>query len=319
MRAIQITEFGGPEVLVPTELPDPEPGQGEVLLDVTLSGVNFADTHQAENSYLAPSVLPMVPGGEVAGRTADGRRVVGLLNGGGGYAERASVDPNLAYDIPDGVSDAAALALIVQGTSAWLLLRKTTRISPGESVVVHAAGGGVGTLAVQLAKQFGAGRVIAVASTEDKRKLALELGADAVVDSAAPDMTAALIEANEGRRVDIVLDMVGGRVTDESVRALAPFGRLAFYGMASRELPSPVKLPNLMRFSTTVAGMWLPHVWLLPGDVMGQAMAEMFTLVAEGDLRTVTGGVHPLAQAREAHEALRSRGTIGKLVIDPTA
>lgn len=319
MRAIQITEFGGPEVLVPTELPDPKPGQGELLVDVALSGVNFADTHQAENSYLAPSTLPMVPGGEVAGRTADGRRVVGLLNGGGGYAERAVVDPNLAYDIPEGVSDAAALALIVQGTSAWLLLRRTTRISPGESVVVHAAGGGVGTLAVQLAKQFGAGRVIAVASTEEKRKLALELGADAVVDSAAPDMTAALIEANNGQRVDIVLDMVGGRVTDESVRALAPFGRLGFYGMASRELPSPVKLPNLMRFSVTVGGMWLPHAFLLPGDVVGQAMNELFTMVSEGSLRPVLGETYPLAEARRAHEDLRARGTVGKLTLDPSA
>ncbi|WP_017580976.1 quinone oxidoreductase family protein [Nocardiopsis valliformis] len=318
MRAIQITEFGGPEVLVPTELPDPEPGQGELLLDVSLIGVNFADTHQAENSYLAPSSLPMVPGGEVAGHTADGRRVVGLLSGSGGYAERATVDPNLAYDIPDGVSDVAALALIVQGTSAWLLLRKTTRISPGESVVVHAAGGGVGTLAVQLAKQFGAGRVIAVASTEEKRKLALELGADAVVDSAAPDMTAALIEANEGRRVDIILDMVGGRVTDESIRALAPFGRLGFYGMASRELPSPVKLPNLMRFSTTVGGMWLPHAFLLPGDVVGQAMNELFTMVAEDSLRPILGQTYPLAEARRAHEDLRSRGTVGKLTLDPS-
>ncbi|MEU0492070.1 NADPH:quinone oxidoreductase family protein [Nocardiopsis sp. NPDC006139] len=318
MRAIQITEFGGPEVLTLTELPDPEPGPRELLVEVTRAGINYADTHQAENSYLAPATLPMVPGSEVAGRTADGRRIVALTTGGG-YAEKAVVDPNTAYDIPEGVTDEAALALVVQGATAWVLLRKSARMQPGESVVVHAAAGGVGTLAVQLARLFGAGRVIAVASSADKRDLALDLGADAVVDSAAPDMTAALIEANGGRRVDVVLDMVGGRVTDESVRALAPFGRLAFYGMASRELPSPVKLPNLMRFSTTVAGMWLPHVWMLPGDVMGQAMAEMFTLVADGDLRTVTGGVHPLAQAREAHEALRSRGTIGKLLLDPTA
>ncbi|CAL9589455.1 Quinone oxidoreductase 1 [Nocardiopsis dassonvillei] len=318
MRAIQITEFGGPEVLTPTELPDPEPGPGGLLVEVTRAGINYADTHQAENSYLAPATLPLVPGSEVAGRTADGRRIV-ALTGGGGYAEKAVVDPNMAYDIPEGVSDEAALALIVQGATAWVLLRKSTRMEPGESVVVHAAAGGVGTLAVQLARLFGAGRVIAVASSAEKRDLALELGADAVVDSAAPDMTGALVEANGGRRVDVVLDMVGGRVTDESVRALAPFGRLAFYGMASRTLPSPVKLPNLMRFSTTVAGMWLPHVWMLPGDVMGRAMAEMFALVADGDLRTITGGVHPLAGAREAHEALRSRGTIGKLVLDPTA
>ncbi|WP_150246019.1 quinone oxidoreductase family protein [Nocardiopsis quinghaiensis] len=318
MRAIQITEFGGPEVLTPTELPDPEPGPGEFLVDVTRVGINFADTHQAENSYLSPASLPLVPGMEIAGRTSDGRRVVALATSGG-YAEKATADPNMCFDIPDGVSDEDALALLVQGATAWVLLRKSVRMDPGESVVVHAAGGGVGTLAVQLAKRFGAGRVIAVASSEEKRALALELGADAVVDSSAPDMTEALVGANGGQRVAAVLDMVGGRVTDQSVRALAPFGRLAFYGMASRETPSPVQLPNLMRFSTTVGGMWLPHVWTLPGNVMDRAMAELFTLVAEGHLRTVLGGSYPLAEAARAHEALRSRGTIGKLTLDPTA
>ncbi|WP_159945484.1 MULTISPECIES: NADPH:quinone oxidoreductase family protein [unclassified Nocardiopsis] len=317
MRAIQITEFGGPEVLTPTELPDPEPGPGEVLVDVTRAGINFADTHQAENSYLAPASLPLVPGMEIAGRTPDGRRVVALTTSGG-YAEKATAAPAMSFDVPDGVSDEDALAMIVQGATAWVLLRKSVRMEPGESVAVHAAGGGVGTLAVQLAKHFGAGRVIAVASSEDKRALALELGADAVVDSAAPDMTKALVEANGGQRVDAVLDMVGGRVTDESVRALAPFGRLAFYGMASRERPSAVQPANLMRFSTTVGGMWLPHVWSLPGNVMGQAMDELFALVAEGRLRTVLGGTYPLFEAARAHEALRSRGTVGKLTLDTT-
>ncbi|WP_116247100.1 NADPH:quinone oxidoreductase family protein [Nocardiopsis sp. FIRDI 009] len=317
MRAIQITEFGGPEVLVPTELPDPQPGPDDVLVEVSRAGINYADTHQAENSYLAPSTLPMVPGGEIAGRTADGRRVV-ALTAGGGYAERALATPGSTYDIPDGVSDEAALALIVQGATAWILLRRNVRMDPGESVVVHAAAGGVGTLAVQLAKVFGAGRVIAVASSQAKRDLALELGADAVVDSAAPDMTEALIAANGGRRVDAVLDMVGGRVTDESLRALAPFGRLAFYGMASREEPTPVRPANLMRFSTTVSGMWLPHAWLLPGDVVGQAMTELFAMVADGRLRPVLGGTYPLSEAHRAHEDLRSRGTVGKLTLDPS-
>ena len=318
MRAIQITEFGGPEVLRVAELPDPVPGPDEVLLDVTRAGVNYADTHQAENSYLAPSTLPLVPGMEVVGRTPQGRRVVALTSSGG-YAARATAAPGLSFEVPDGVSDDDALALVAQGTTAWLLLRKTVRMDPGESVVVHAAAGGVGSLAVQLAKRFGAGRVIAVAGSGDKRDLAHELGADAVVDSAAPDMTEALIEANGGRRVDVVLDMVGGRVTDESVRALAPFGRLAFYGMASRELPSPVQPANLMRFSTTVGGMWLPHARLLPGEVMGTAMAELFSLVAAGHLKPVLGGTYPLADAYRAHEALRSRGTIGKLTLDPRA
>ena len=122
MRAIQITEFGGPEVLTPTDLPEPTPAEGQVLLQVSSAGVNYADTHQAENTYLAPAHLPLVPGGEAVGTTPDGRRVVALLDGGG-YAERAVAWENLTFDLPDDVDDPSALALVLQGTTAWHLLR----------------------------------------------------------------------------------------------------------------------------------------------------------------------------------------------------
>ncbi|MEV4259288.1 NADPH:quinone oxidoreductase family protein [Spirillospora sp. NPDC049652] len=317
MRAIQITEFGGPEVLVPVELPDPVPGDGQTLVEVDRAGINYADTHQAENSYLAKQELPMVPGGEVVGRTPDGRRVVALL-GTGGYAERAVAPTATIWDVPDAIDDVTALGMIVQGVSAWLLLRRSTHLEPGESVVVHAAAGGVGTLAVQLAKAWGAGRVIATASSPEKRALALDLGADIAVDPKEPDLKAALIEANHGRRVDVVLEMTGGSVTDQSLTALAPFGRLAFYGMASRELPKPVQPATLMSHSTTVAGMWLAHVFQLPGDVMGTALDELFGLAAEGRLKVVAGGEYGLSEVRRAHEDLRSRRTTGKLVLDPS-
>ena len=318
MRAVQVTEFGGPEVLNLVELPDPEPGPRQVLIEVDRVGVNYADTHQAENSYLAPSKLPLVPGGEVVGRTPEGKRVVALLNGGGGYAERAVADLATTFGVPDGIDDLTALSFIVQGVTAWLLLRKSSHIEPGESVVVHAAAGGVGTLAVQLAKAWGAGRVIATASSETKRELALELGADVAIDSRSEDMTAALREANGGKRVDIVLDMTGGVTTDQSIAALAPFGRLGFYGMASRAQPKPVDLRNLLGHSTTIAGMWLPHAFTLPGNVFGWAMDELFELALTGEIRAVAGGEYSLAEARKAHEALRSRGTIGKLLLDPS-
>ncbi|MCW2885436.1 MAG: NADPH:quinone reductase [Streptosporangiaceae bacterium] len=317
MRAIEITEFGGPEVLKLAELPDPVPGPGQLLIEVDRAGINYADTHQAENSYLSASTLPMVPGGEVVGRTPDGRRVV-ALTGGGGYAERALAVEAMAWDVPDAVDDATALGLVVQGATAWLLLRRSAPLAPGESVVVHAAAGGVGTLAVQLARAWGAGRVIATASSQDKRDLALELGADIAIDANSPDLKDALIEANGGRRVDIVLEMTGGSVTDQSLKALAPFGRLAFYGMASRKPPSPVQPGSLMAHSTTVAGMWLPHVFRLPGDVMGTALTELFDMVAEGGLRVVPGGEYGLSEVRQAHEDLRARRTSGKLVLDPS-
>ncbi|GAA3576841.1 zinc-binding dehydrogenase [Amycolatopsis ultiminotia] len=317
MRAVQVTEFGGPEVLIPAELADPVPGPGQVLIEVDRIGVNYADTHQAENSYLAPSKLPLVPGGEVVGHTSEGRRVVALLGDGGGYAERAVAAQAMAFPVPDGVDDLNALSMLVQGATAWILLRKNTHLEPGESVVVHAAAGGVGSIAVQLAKAWGAGRVIATASSEQKRNLALELGADVAVDSRAENMTDTLREANGGKRVDIVLDMVGGTTTDQSIAALAPFGRLAFYGMAGREQPKPIELRNLLGHSTTVTGMWLPHAFRLPGEVYGTALTELFDLVREGRLRAIAGGEHALADARAAHEALRSRGTVGKLLLDP--
>ncbi|WP_424188811.1 quinone oxidoreductase family protein [Actinokineospora sp. G85] len=159
MRAIKITEFGGPEVLVPTELSDPVPGAGQTLVEISRAGVNYADTHAAENSYLAPTRLPLIPVNEVVGTTDDSRRVAAIVDAGG-YAERVAVTPALSFDVPDDVDDTTALGLVVQGATAWLLLLlcHATHLAEGESVVVHAAAGGVGTLAVQLAKLSGARR-----------------------------------------------------------------------------------------------------------------------------------------------------------------
>src|SRR5215210_1854404 len=225
MRAIQVREFGGPEVLELVELPTPEPQAGEVLIRVSRAGINFADTHQRRNEYLAAAELPLVPGTEVAGVREDtGERVV-AVTGTGGYAEYATAPEALAVPIPDGVEDGVALALVVQGLTAWHLYRTSARVAEGESVVVHAAAGGVGSLAVQLGRPMGAGRVIATASTEAKRALALELGADAAVDGAPEGLAGRLVEANRGRRVDVVFEMAGGEVFEQSMKALAPFGR----------------------------------------------------------------------------------------------
>jgi NADPH:quinone reductase len=318
MRAIQITEFGGPEVLTPVELATPTPSEGQQLIDVTAAGINYADTHQSENTYLAPATLPLVPGAEAVGTTADGRRVVALLEGGG-YAEQAVAWEPLMFDVPDGVDDGAALALVLQGTTAWHIPRTSAHLAAGESVVVHAAAGGVGTLAVQLAKQLGAGKVIAVASSDEKRDLAKSLGADATVDARVEDMKAALEEANDGKKVDVVLEMVGGRTFDASLAALAPFGRLVTYGMASREAAKPLHAGNLMRRSRGVIGFWLAHCMRDPDRYLAEPMRELLGMVQRGELQTVIGGTYPLSEARRAHEDLRQRRTTGKLVLDPTA
>lgn len=319
MRAIQITEFGGPEVLRVALVDDPVVTGELVAIDVDSAGLNYADTHQAENSYLAAQQLPLIPGAEVVGRTPDGRRVVALLAGGGGYAEKALAHPSVVFDLPDDVDDATGLALVLQGTTAWHLLRTCAHLARGESVVVHAAAGGVGTLAVQLARQWGAGRVIATASSPAKRDLALSLGADEAVDvstaTTAGDVRDLLVEANGGRQVDVVLEMTGGVVTDGSLAALAPFGRLCLFGMASRTPPAPVDAGALMSTSRAVIGFWLVHTLRRPGGLR-PAMDELLALAGSGALRGVDGGHYPLEGAADAHRALRSRGTTGKLVLD---
>src|SRR4051794_32466921 len=215
MRAVQITRFGGPEVMDIVDLPDPVPGDGEQLFDVSAAGVNYADTHQTEDSYLAPQQLPLIPGAEFVGTpVGGGPRVVGLL-AGGGYAQQVATHPRLTWPVPDGVTDEQALAVVLQGATAWHLLRTSAHLAAGESVVVIAGAGGVGSLAVQLAKRWGAGRVIATASSPDKRALAESLGADATVDPALADddpkvFTAALREANGGEKGDRVPEVTGG-------------------------------------------------------------------------------------------------------------
>ena len=324
MRAIRISEWGGPEVLELVEdAPLPEPGEQGVLVRVARAGINFADTHARENSYLARYELPLVPGAEVVGVIerdgqgfSAGQRVVALVRTGG-YAEYVAAPAATTFAVPDGVSDGTALALLLQGLTAWHLYRTCARMQPGESVVVHAAAGGVGSLAVQLGKTLGAGRVIATASTQDKRALALELGADAAVDVTREDLAAALVEANLGERVDVVLEMAGGRVFDASLEALAPFGRLVTYGIASRE-QNRVASGALMRNGRAVIGFWLVHCLARPVELVDAPLRELYERAAAGELRVVEGRTYGLSEARRAHADLQARRTSGKLLLDPS-
>jgi NADPH2:quinone reductase len=315
MRAIQMTEFGGPEVLKLSELPMPAPGPDEVLIKVTRAGLNFADTHTRTNSYVQKATLPLVPGGEVAGIREDtGERVVALV-GSGGYAEYAVAPKERVFPIPEGLDDGTALAMIVQGTTAWHLYRTSARLTEGESVVVHGAAGGVGSLAVQLGHSLGAGRVIATASSEDKRSLALELGADVAVDPAAEGLTERLIDANDGQPVDVVFEMSGGDVFDASYQALAPFGRIVAYGIATNRA-NEVSTGSLLRHSRAVVGFYLFHCLRRPGMFSG-ALAELFARALRGELKAVVGQTYPLKDAAQAQIDLRERRTTGKLLLDP--
>ena len=321
MRAVQITEFGGPEVLTVSEVPDPAPAEGELLVEVQRAGVNFGDTHQRENQYVAEREVPFVLGGEVAGVVVNaghgfeaGQRVVALLETGG-YAQLAAVPAAQTYAIPDGLDADAALALLIQGLTAWHLLRTSAHLAEGESVVVHSAAGGVGGLAVQLARAFGAGRVIATAGSAERRDQALSAGADVAVDPDAEDLTGALVEANGGEPVDVVLETAGGRVFEQSLQALAPFGRVVAYGNSTRE---KVRTSNaaLLKTSRTIAGFWLYHC-LERRDMTEGPLADLFSRASRGEVRAQIGRTYAMSDVRQAHEDLSGRRTSGKLLLDP--
>ena len=314
MKAIQITEFGGPEVMKLVDLEDPSIGEGQELINVTAIGINYADTHQTENSYLSQQKLPLIPGIEVVGTTAAGVRVLAPIDGGG-YSQKAVAYSAALIPIPDTVTDQQALAMLVQGTTAWHILKTIGHLKVGETVVVHAAAGGVGSIAIQLAKMWGA-KVIAVASSEAKRSLALSLGADAVVDATEENLGDALKAANAGKRVNIVLEMVGGKTFDESLEILAPFGRLVTFGMASRTAPSLIQPASLMGGSKTISGFWLSHCFGKK-ELMNDVIAQLFKLIEEGKLKPVIGEVFPLSQATLAHKSMLARETMGKITLNP--
>ncbi len=313
MKAIQITAFGGPEVMHLIDLPDPVPAADEVLLDVTAIGINYADTHQTENSYLSPQSLPMIPGLEITGMF-EGKRFLAAASSGG-YAQKATANKAALIAIPDGVTDQQALCMLVQGSTAWHLLKTMGHLEKGQSVVVHAAAGGVGTIAIQLAKLWGA-KVIAVTSSEEKSKLATSLGADAVVDARSSELSQAIREANGGKGVDLVLEMVGGTTFDQSLLALTAFGKLITFGMASRTAPTPIHPGALMHGSKTVSGFWLSNCFGKK-ELMNDVIDELFTLVIEGKLKPIIGATYPLSDAATAHRAMLSRETVGKIALDP--
>ena len=316
MKAIQQTAFGGPEVLRLVDLPEPKAGPGEVRIRVSHVGMNFADTHQRENKYIQKADLPLIPGSEVAGVREDtGERVVALTGGRGAYAQVAVVREDRCVPLPKGLDEGTALALLIQGTTAWHLLRTAAHLEKGESVVVHGAAGGTGSLCVQLARVFGAGRIIATASSDEKRALAIELGADAAIAADPDGLRDRIRDANEGEPVDVVLEMAGGKSFDESFEALAPLGRIVAYGIATRE-QNELRTGKLLRASRSVIGLWINHVIAKP-DLYRKALDDLFARAAREEIRVVVGRTYGLSEARQAQEDLAGRRTSGKLLLDP--
>jgi NADPH:quinone reductase len=315
VKAIQIEEFGGPEVLQVTEVPDPEPTDGQVVVDIARAGINWADTHAIRNDYLAEQQLPLIPGGEIAGTTQDGRRVAALINNGG-YAQKAAVPEPFLVPIPDEVSDDQAAALLLQGMTAHALIHYCAHVREGETVVVEAAAGGTGSLAVQLAKRAGA-KVIGLASSEEKRELAQRLGADATADSRAEDLKEAILEANGGEKVDVVLHM-SGTGFDAELHSLGMLGRMVVFGNAARH-PNELPTNYLLQTSKSVIGFWLVALIARRRDLIASMIGELLSGVASGDLEVIIGGTYPLSEAARAHQDMQKRRTTGKLLLDPSA
>ncbi|KHD76571.1 quinone oxidoreductase family protein [Actinoplanes utahensis] len=308
MLAAVITAFGGPSVFGLAELDPPIAGPGAEIVDVTLAGVNYADVHHRRGEYARPP-LPGVLGADVVGRRrADGRRVAALLRTGGGYAQVAAAPAGHVVEIPDEVSDEQALAVLEQGLTAWHSLHTVGRVTGDDVVVVTAAAGGVGHLAVQLARAAGA-RVIGCASSEAKRAFLAGLGAHATVDSNHPDLGAALDETPT-----LVLDGVGGRTFEQLHAALAPFGRTVAYGRVG-DVRDTVAVDDLMTSSTGVHGFWLQRV-LDDEELYRSSASRLFRLSGLGMLTARIGGRYPLSGVGQAHADLEDRITAGKLVID---
>jgi NADPH:quinone reductase len=316
VRAVQLTSYGGLDGLVLVDLPEPVARPGQVLVDVERAGVNFADVERRHGTYDVAQSLPRVLGSEVAGRRRDtGERTVALTLGGGGYAEVAAVDESLAFPIPDGIGDDEAVALLVQGLTAYHVVRSCGRLAEGESIVVHAAAGGVGSIAVQLARRWGAGRVIGVASTPEKRRLAEELGAHVTLNAEPEFLRDRIVEANGGNRVDVVLEMVGGEVFRQSLHALAPFGRIVVFGATTNQ-PQEVPPDELAELNAALVGFWIRPLTATP-ERIAVPLVELFEYVRDGSLRPHVGRVYALDEVRDAHADLEGRRSVGKLLLAP--
>ncbi|NNU92029.1 quinone oxidoreductase [Geobacillus sp. NFOSA3] len=324
MKVVQFTKYGDPEVLEMVEMERPIPTGRRVLIKVEAIGVNYADTARREGHYVVPTPLPFIPGAEVAGVVSEvgedvtsvhiGQRVVALIESGG-YAEYVNVDERGVISIPDELDFQQAVALPVQGLSAYHILKTMGRLEEGETVLIHAAAGGVGTLAVQLAKIFRAGNIIATASTEEKRALAKQLGADAAIDYTKEGWKDEVLEYTNGKGVDVALEMAGGDIFHQTLDCLAPFGRLVVYGVASGQF-TRMNPARLMGKNLSVIGFFLPQI-MRKSELYQQSLQELLTYVQTGKLILAIGGVYPLEQAAEVHRLLQSRKTHGKLILVP--
>ena len=323
MRAVVITSPGDPDVLKLTEVPDPVPGPGEVLVEVAAAGVNRADVLQRMGFYPPPPGAPPYPGLECSGRISalgpgvtvwqPGDEVCALL-GGGGYAEQVAVPQGQLLPVPDGVSLVDAAGLPETACTVYATVFQQARLTPGETILVHGGAGGIGTMAIQLAKSFGA-RVICTAGTSAKLERCTELGADLAVSYVRDDFVSAVDVFTGGRGADVILDIVGGPYLARNVAALATGGRLlvvSTQGGSSAELD----LQMLMRKR---AGILASTLRARPpaekAVIVAGVREQVWPLISAGRVRPVTDRVLPMADAADAHRVLEQGTHVGKILL----
>ncbi|GAX91198.1 quinone oxidoreductase family protein [Effusibacillus lacus] len=325
MKAIRFHQYGKSDVLTLEDIDKPVPRANEVLIEVKACGINYADIARRYGRYVVPTPLPFVPGVEIAGIVREvgegvdekwvGQPVITLLHKGGGYAEYAVAHTNGLIPIPSGLDYTQAVAIPLQGLTAYHVLKTSGQLQPGESVLVHAAAGGVGLLSVQLAKKFGAGLVIGTASTAEKRDLAKQAGADITIDYTLPDWPQEVLEATGGKGADVILEIAGGDMIQQNLKCLADYGRMVVFGAASGERGTLVPV-QLMGKNQTVTGFFLGKLMEQP-DRFLQSLKELLTWAATGQVKFLIGGVYPLAEAGLVQDLMEGRQTIGKLVLVP--
>jgi len=331
MKAIQYSRFGDRDVLEYLDLPEPSAQGDEVLIDVTASGVNFVDIRERQGVYQRPEahvgsdkVLPRVSGLQVTGRVRSvgpqgdkrllGRKVVAVVNGGG-YAQVTAAPGYATVPIPEDADGVKLAALPTQWLTAWLMLNASTQLKAGESVLVHGAAGGVGSVAVQLAKAMGANPVIGSASSQEKRAFVRDLGADAAIDYSVRDWPNQVLELTKGEGVDIILESIGGDVFEQNFSCLAKFGRQIIFG-STRGPGEPVPPRQLMAKSQAMIGIYLPVYFARP-ELIRKGMEEMVERFTNGSILAHVAAVLPLSQVSEAHRLLEERAISGAIVLDP--
>jgi len=304
------------------EAPKPHPGPGQVVVRVSAAGLNYADTMMRRGFYLQKPQFPFIPGFEFSGVVEEtgpdvaavkpGDRVMGT--GEGAFAEFAKAAPVLLMPVPDGFSDEEAAGFPVVYLTAMGMLRLSVRAARGETILIHAAAGGVGTAAIQLSKHLGL-RVIATASSDEKLALARRLGADVTINYSTENFVEPVLAATNGRGVDIVFESIGGDFLARDIQVAAPFGRIVVFGMASGQTTNP-DVGALFHNSVAVSAFWMFTLALHP-ELLPPVAKELLDIVRQANIRPVIGGVYSLEQAAGAIQAMEARRTTGKIILKP--